>query len=302
MAAKAICILECMAHASILVAPIFITEILHNSDSLWTHIPETTVVDDNITKIGFGVKYFQIGNATDIEFSEGQRDVVDHETAHTVYHVFETLMVVGMVLPLLVTLNRLYMNEMNALEVKSKLSKSLATVYIPWIALCMILNVSLTMWLMASQSSLCTGNAYMELGYERVYEEDSSSSLDSWDDDGSGCHYEEWMGTFALPHPDIKASCQLRRGGVGAISGVLVWTLVMTLQVCVLYYRSNQWNHQLQLAKATETIDPVLSITNKHSAASDEEEDATVATAKVEEGLIEEEEEYVDSYDRFVGM
>lgn len=246
--------LEGVLHTLILIAPFFITGALHASDSLFTQVPATINVDSNIMEVGFGIRQFSVGNATDIRFSDDQEDALGghHFAAHMAYHVFSILLLIFLLVPILVAIKHRWWNKTNTMLVLWKTMKLFAKVYIPLIALCTLL-MAIPFGLLA-KSNLC-GPHYIELGFQEESSSDDSSS------DDSDLDFE---GTFVTVHDDISATCQLGHSGIAVAFLMAVWPFVLLAQAYLLNRRGNELERDIQLAKEIERIEKTFSVSDKN--------------------------------------
>jgi hypothetical protein len=246
--------LEGVLHTLILIAPFFITGALHASDSLFTQVPATINVDSNIMEVGFGIRQFSVGNATDIRFSDEQQDALGghHFAAHMAYHVFSALLWIFLLVPILTAIKHRWWNKTNTTLVLLKTMKSFDKVYIPLIMLCTLL-MAIPFGLLA-KSNLC-GPHYIELGFQEESSSDDSSS-DDFDSD--------FEGTFATVHDDISATCQLGRSGMGIAVLMAAWPFILLAQAYFLNRRGNELERDIQLAEELKIADATISVSDKN--------------------------------------
>jgi spore maturation protein SpmB len=247
--------LEGVLHTLILIAPFFITGALHASDSLFTQVPATINVDSNIMEVGFGIRQFSVGNATDIRFSDEQEDALGghhHVAAHMAYHVFSALLWIFLLVPILTAIKHRWWNKTNTMLVLLKMMKSFAKVYIPLIIFCTLL-MAIPFGLLA-KSNLC-GPHYIELGFQEESSSDDSSS-DDFDSD--------FEGTFATVHDDISATCQLDRSGMGIAVLMAAWPFILLAQAYFLNRRGNELERDIQLAEELKIADATISVSDKN--------------------------------------
>jgi len=233
--------------------------VLSNSDSMITQVPETIDAANNITKVGFAIHSFSIGESEDIEFSDGQEDALgdQHKAAKILYFVFTSFMWLALLVPVLMgAVRRWGSSKMDGRLVMSKMTRSLARVSIPVVVVSTILMA--VPFVLLTRSNLCGPN-YMELRFQdHDLEED--------------CNYVE--GTIAIVHEDIGASCELGRSGVATAIGFGVWPFILLVQAFFLNSKANKLGAAFENAKKHAAVaTPVIEVNDKHNY---EEDDATV--------------------------
>jgi uncharacterized membrane protein YhaH (DUF805 family) len=192
--------LEVLLHGSCLLAPYWISQVLSNSDSMITQVPETIDGANNITKVGFAIHSFSIGESEDIEFSDEQEDALgdQHKAAKILYFVFTSFMWLALIVPVLMgAVHRWGGSKMDGRLVMSKMTRSLARVSIPVVVVSTILMA--IPFVLLSRSNLCGPN-YIELRFQ-----DEEMSAES-SEDASDYDCNDLEGTIAIMHEDIGAS------------------------------------------------------------------------------------------------
>jgi hypothetical protein len=218
-------------------------------------------------EVGFGIRDFSVGNATDIRFSDDQEDALGghHFAAHMAYEVFSILTLIFLLIPILVAIKHRCWNKTNTRLVLSKMIKSFAKVYTPLIVLCTLL-MAIPFGLLA-KSNLC-GPHYIELGFQEESSSDDSSS-DDFDSD--------FEGTFATVHDDISATCQLGRSGMG-VAAMAVWPFILLAQAYLLNRRGNELERDIQLEREVKINDATVSVSDNNG-----DGDAIVSTNEDED-------------------
>lgn len=238
---------EIALHAALLSVPVFLSAVLHASDSLYRQVPTNeSELSSNITTVGFGLRHFSIlFNETteeeDIRFSDEQQEALgsNYLTAHTLYHVLNGLMWICLILPLIVSMDNRRRRNTEPLLAMSQLATSLGTVYVPWmIVLTLLMAVPFAL---LSQSNLC-GPSYLQLGY---------------DIEDAGHHDEDLEGTYAITHSDIPTKCEIGASSIGFIAGTVAWPLVLLMQANILRRRGHklELNHQLAIVLDRKNFD-----------------------------------------------
>lgn len=241
-------VFEALAHATILMGPIFLGAVLHASDSLYRQLPSNE--DDlsmNVTEVGFGIRHFSIlynetAEEEDIRFSDEQEEALgsQHFAAHILFHALDGLMCLFLILPIVIAIYNRWWKNMEPLLVLSRLTASLAGIYVP---LMMVLTILMVVpFALLSKSNLC-GPSYVQLGFA---EEDASMSSDE-DDHHNDCH-SDLEGTYAIIHEDIPANCEMGVSSIGFIAGTAIWPLIMLVQISFLRRRSEKLERDHQLA------------------------------------------------------
>ena len=248
--------LEVTMHIIVLMAPLFFTGIIHNSDSLLKQVPLLTDNMNEFNITGFGLRDFSlIYNETnedeDIKFSDEQQDTFgsNYRAAHITYHVFQGIMILSFIMPFLCALINRWYRRFDCLQVGSKLAKSLANVYIPLIVVTMLLMI-IPFWLL-TQSGLCGPN-YIELGFtEEVETMDDIDQFDDMDDHDHHYNYNyscvDLVGSYAIVHDDIPSTCEIGASGIGYLVSIGVWSLVLMVQTMILRRRGYQLELEYQL-------------------------------------------------------
>ena len=237
-----------------------------------TQVPETIDAANNITKVGFAIHSFSIGETEDIDFSDEQEDALgdQHEAAKILYYLLTSFMWLALIVPVLMgAVHRWGRSKMDGLLVMSKMTRSLARVSIPVIAISAIL-MAVPFFVLLTRSNLCGPN-YMELRFQDhdFAEENKSDSEDS----DYYCNYIE--GTIAIMHEDIGASCELGTSGVATAIGLGVWPFILLVQALFLNSKANKLGANFEHAKKHAAVaTPVIEVNDdKHS---DAEDDVTV--------------------------
>jgi uncharacterized membrane protein YhaH (DUF805 family) len=261
--------LEVLLHGSCLLAPYWISTVLSNSDSMITQVPEAIDAANNITKVGFAIHSFSIGDNEDIDFSDEQEGALgdQHEAAKILYYVFTSFMWLALIVPVLMgAVRRWGSSKMDRRLVMSKMTRSLSKVSIPVIVVSTILMA--VPFILLTHSNLCGPN-YMELRFQDHELEVTSDSGD-W---SYHCHDVE--GTIAIVHEDIGATCELGRSGVATAIGLGVWPFILLIQAFYLSSKAKKllgvYSENAKNRPAVES--PVIEVNDKHN---HEEEDATV--------------------------
>jgi hypothetical protein len=259
--------LEVLLHGSCLLAPYWISQVLSNSDSMITQVPETIDGANNITKVGFAIHSFSIGESEDIEFSDEQEDALgdQHKAAKILYFVFTSFMWLALIVPVLIgAVHRWGPSKMDGRLVMSKMTRSLARVSIPVVVVSTILMA--VPFVLLTRSNLCGPN-YMELRFQ-----DQEMSAESEDDSDYDCHDLE--GTIAIMHEGIGASCELDRSGVATAIGLVVWPFLLLVQAFFLNSKANKLGAAFENAKKHAAVTaPVIEVNDKNN---EEKDDATV--------------------------
>jgi hypothetical protein len=200
-------------HASVLMAPMWISGILHGSDSMLTHVPSFSDVDAsrNITEFGFGLREFSINGTEDIEFSDEQEDAFGKEfmSAKVSFYCFASIMFVALLLPLCFALYRL-VRKMDRRLILSKLARTYAVISGPTMVICTVLMA--IPFVLLLRSNLCGPN-FIELRYSTEIESEDESGSEAFYDCGS----HDMEGTVAIIHEDVGASCEFGASGVAFI-------------------------------------------------------------------------------------
>jgi uncharacterized membrane protein YhaH (DUF805 family) len=262
--------LAVLVHGTCLLAPYWISTVLSKSDSMITQVPEAIDAANNITKVGFAIHSFSIGENEDIEFSDKQEGVLgdQHEAAKILYYVFTSCMWLALIVPVLMgAVRRWGSSKMDGQLVLSKMTRSLARVSIPVIVVSTILMA--VPFVLLTRSNLC-GPDYMELRFQD-HELEVTSDSGEW---SFRCHDVE--GTIAIVHEDIGATCELGRSGVATAIGLGVWPFILLVQAFFLSSKANKllgaYSENAKNRAAATT--PVIEVNDKHN--NEEEEDATV--------------------------
>jgi hypothetical protein len=254
--------LEVLLHGSCLLAPYWISKVLSESDSMITQVPETIDAANNITKVGFAIHSFSIGESYDIEFSDEQEDALgdQHEAAKILYYVFTSFMWLALIVPVLMgAFHRWGSSKMDGRLVMSKMTRSLARVSIPVVVVSTILMA--VPFVLLTRSNLCGPN-YMELRFQ------------DYDlDEKSDCH-DDIEGTIAIVYEDIGAACELGRSGVATAIGLGVWPFILLVQAFFLNSKAKKLGADFENAKKHDAgATPVIEVNDKHN---QEEDDVTV--------------------------
>jgi hypothetical protein len=255
--------LEVLLHGSCLLAPYWISKVLSRSDSLITQVPETIDAANNITKVGFAIHSFSIGENEDIRFSDEQEDALgdEHQAAKILYFVFTSFMWLALIVPVFLgAVHRWWgSNKMDGRLVMSKMTRTLAKVSIPVIVASTIL-MAIPFVLLLTRSNLCGPN-YMELRFEPDETNDSEDM--------------DFEGTIAIVHEDIGASCELGRSGVATAICLGVWPFILLVQAFFLNSKANKLGADFEHAKKHAALStPLIEVNDKHN--QEEEDDATV--------------------------
>jgi hypothetical protein len=250
--------LEVLLHGSFLLAPYWFSQVLSNSDSMITQVPETIDAANNITKVGFAIHYFSSGEAEDIEFSDEQEDALgdQHEAAKILYYVFSSFMWLALIVPVVVgAVRRWGSTKMDKRLVMSKMTRSLAKVSIPVVIISTILMA--VPFVLLTRSNLCGPN-YMELRFLE-YEVDDIE------------------GTIAIVHEDVGASCELGSSGFATAIGLGVWPFLLVVQA---YYflssKANRLEADFKRSVKNRALEAPLIEVNDKNSKEEEEDDATV--------------------------
>jgi hypothetical protein len=272
--------LEVLLHGSCLLAPYWISKVLSQSDSMITQVPETIDAANNITKVGFAIHSFSIGETENIEFSDEQEDALgdQHEAAKILYYVFTSVMWIALMVPVLMGAVRRWWgsSKMDGRLVMSKMTRSLAKVSIPVVVVSTILMA--VPFVLLTRSNLC-GPKYMEL---RFLDHKLEETTDSEDRDFS-CHDVEGM--IAIVHEDIGASCELGDSGVATAIGLGVWPFILLVQAFFLNSKANKLGADFENAKnRAAAATSVIEVNDKHN--HEEEDDATVDESLEEDEIL----------------
>jgi uncharacterized membrane protein YhaH (DUF805 family) len=260
--------LEVLLHGSCLLAPYWISQVLSKSDSIITQVPEAIDDANNITKVGFAIHSFSIGEREDIEFSDEQEDALgdQHKAAKILYFVFTSFMWLALIVPVLMgAVHRWGPSKMDGRLVMSKMTRSLARMTIPVIVVSTILMA--IPFVLLARSNLCGPN-YMELRFQ--HQEMSAESENDLD-----FIYDDLEGTIAIVYEDIGASCELGRSGAATAIGLVVWPFLLLVQAFFLNSKANKLGTAFEKAKthAAAAAAPGIEVNDKHN---EEEDDATV--------------------------
>ena len=223
--------LELTVHGMLLLAPIALTCVLHESDSLLHQLPLSTTADDTFPSVGFGLRYFSIeinnNNESsidhgfgDISFSDEQEDAVGsyHIASHYLYHAVTALMWLALLVPLLVAVRHGWYDQIHPTLVFVKLCQTLVRRTVP--ALMALTLLLLVPFGLLFQSNLC-GPTYIELGFDyNATLEESTSSDDRGDD---------YDGTFAVNHSDVPSECDWGTSGISFAMTIFLLQAVMAL-------------------------------------------------------------------------
>jgi hypothetical protein len=262
--------LEVLLHGSCLLAPYWISTVLSNSDSMITQVPETIDAANNITKVGFAIHSFSVGETEDIEFSDEQEDALgaQHKAAKILYYVFTSFMWIALIVPVLMGIVRRWWGPtmMDGRLVMSKMTRSLSKVSIPVVVVSTILMA--VPFILLTRSNLCGPN-YTELRFLDHALEETTDSED-WEE-FSGHDVE---GTIAIVHEDIVAFCELGRSGFATAIGLGIWPFILLVQASFLTSKANKLESDFENAKKrAAVVTPVIEVNDKHN---HEEDDATV--------------------------
>jgi uncharacterized membrane protein YhaH (DUF805 family) len=236
-----------------------------------TQVPETVDAANNITKVGFAIHSFSIGETEDIEFSDEQEDALgdQHEAAKILYYLFSSFMWLALIVPVLVgAVRRWGSTQMDGRLVMSKMTRSLAKVSIPVVIISTILMAA--PFVLLTRSNLCGPN-YMELRFLDHEVEEASDSED-WDF-YFPCHDVE--GTIAIMHEDVGASCELGSSGFATAIGLAVWPILLVVQAYFLGSKANKLEADFERSAKNRAFEaPVIEVNNERN--KEEEDDATV--------------------------
>jgi hypothetical protein len=310
---RLLCFLQASAHAVILLAPIFYSSVLHNSDSMLKHAPAyhgDLDMTGNITEIGFSIRNFSTKGTEDISFSHEQQDAFgdNYTAAHATYHVLMALMWIALLYPLVIGLiSKLvscYENTrvVTCQEEGAKYARIYGKIVSPVLIVLSLLFVVPFAFLM--NSSLC-GPSYMELqfGIEDESSDSSSSSSsdeseDYYDDDRhhhEGCGGPDYEGTIAVFHEEIPATCTIGPSGIGFLCLTVIYPLVLIAHAYFLMRTANRLESEIassERARENNIVEsssaaPVIKV---HVPANDRDDDDD--DDKTEEGSTTSEEDY----------
>jgi uncharacterized membrane protein YidH (DUF202 family) len=241
-------------HASVLMAPLWISGVLHGSDSMLTHVPYSFSEVDasrNITEFGFALDKFSINGTEDIGFSDEQEDAFGNEfmSAKVLYYFIRFMMFMALLLPISFALFRLVRKQMDRRLILSKLARTYAVISGPVMVVCTVLMAIPFVLLM--RSNLCGPN-FLELRYSAEIESEDESGCEDFFHH-HGCHDME--GTVAIIHEDVSASCEFGASGVGFIC----LTAIFPFFLCAQAYFMNRTAKKLEaeFANDNQVVDEV---------------------------------------------
>jgi hypothetical protein len=263
--------MKVLLHASLLLAPFWISGVLHNSDSMMRQVPDVADPANNITTVGFGIRKFSVNGTEDVRFSDDQKDALgdQHMAAHTTYHIFWGFMIAALCTPLIMAMVRRWWCKMDGKVVLARTARSIAKFTIPFMILFTILMAA--PFILLTRSNLCGPN-YIELRYEQ----ESDASSDAEDEWGNhGC--DDYEGTIAVVHEDVGATCELGASGVGTAVMLCLWPFLMVAQAFFLNSRAKKMEAAIENAI---TVAPVIEVYDTNNKDATEDDDGTVESRK----------------------
>jgi hypothetical protein len=212
-------------------------------------VPETIDAANNITKVGFAIHTFSIGERKDIDFSDQQEDALgdQHKAAKILFYLFISFMCLALIIPLLMgAVHRWGSSKMDGKLVMSKIAKSFATVSIPVLVVFTILMA--IPFVLLARSNLCGPN-YVELRFQGI--------------DGDS---EDVEGTIAFVHEDIGASCELGSSGFDTAFELGIWPFILLIQAFFLNRKANKLRADFENAKnRTDVATSVIEVNDEHN-------------------------------------
>jgi hypothetical protein len=303
-----------LLHAVLLVLPILSSNILHDSDKIWTQqavmiADPTTTVNNNWTTVEFGLRAFRVvqedendtieyndttifldNSLDDITFSYQQQEAFgsSYRAAHILFHVWNALQWLSVVLPLLVYgWNRLSLhrqqkqkqpsssNENSNVASHYRFAWQLARMYVDvYLPLLMVLTASMVVpFFLLKESNLC-GPSYIQLGFTAEQDDEDDGASRDEDDD------VDFVGSFAIVHSDMSASCSMGRTGkwflVSQVATVLLSAVhIVWMRRCAYYLELQyQLSQVISGHESSEMEKPV-----------DEDDDQATVVTQVYDGI-----------------
>jgi hypothetical protein len=264
---------EVLLHASFLLVPFWFSGVLHSSDSMMHQVPDVVDPANNITTVGFGIRKFSVNGTEDVSFSDEQQDTLgdQHTAAHVTYHVFWGVMIVALCIPLIkAMICRWWCNKMEGRTVLACMTRSIAKRTIPIMILFTILMAA--PFILLTRSNLCGPN-YIELRYDLEVDASSDSGEDEWDH--HGC--DDYVGTLAIVHEGVGATCELGTSGVGTAVMLCLWPFFMVAQAFFLNSKAKKMEAAIENVIVVAPVIEVYDMDNKDAT---KEDDATVESRK----------------------